>query len=77
MRDGYTRARDIEKAAAAFVSWCDEFVGEVFDHKGNSLTASGEWGELLDELYDALLPLEEERGDRPRLPHRPVAGPAP
>ena len=58
MRDGYTRAREIEKAAEGLVAWVDEFVGAVYDHNGNSLTNSGEWEEVLSELREAIRPLD-------------------
>lgn len=58
MRDHSTRAREIEKEAQALVAWCDAFVGEVLDNNGVSLKRSGEWAEVIEDLRDALRPVE-------------------
>jgi hypothetical protein len=58
MRDGATRAQEIEKKAKALVAWCREYVGNVLDNDGESLTSSGEWQEVLNDLKKALKPLE-------------------
>ena len=59
MRDGYTRSREIEKSATELVAWVTEFVGEVRDNLGNSLTDSGEWEEVIEDLRKALIPLPD------------------
>jgi len=57
MRDGATRAREIEEAARSLVAWCDEFVGDVHDHKGSRIYL--DWQDALGELRKALKPLEK------------------
>lgn len=42
------------------LSWCDEFVGDVLDHHGNSLKRTGEWDEVVDALRLALRLLDAE-----------------
>jgi len=58
MRDGFTRAREIEDAASDLVAWCDEFVGSVRDNHENCVTP--DWLELHMALRRALRPLKED-----------------
>ena len=55
MRDGYTRAREIEEAATSLVDWCDEFVRDVLDHRGGHIYP--DWDDLMGALREALKPL--------------------
>lgn len=57
MRDGYTRAKEIEESAAALVAWANEFVGDVYDYQGNRIYL--DWQEVLSDLQKALRPLEK------------------
>jgi hypothetical protein len=50
----HTRFREIEQAAQELVDWCDEFVHNVLDVRENSLTDSGEWPEVIENLREAL-----------------------
>lgn len=65
MRDGATRAKEIEEAASSLVAWSHEFVGDVYDHRGNRIYL--DWREVLGDLSKALKPLvarREGHGDR-------------
>jgi len=55
MRNGYTRARDIEREARALIDWVDTFVEDVRDHNGQSLIVS--WEDVIEDLRWALRPL--------------------
>ena len=58
MRDGYTRAKEVEQAAADLLGWVDEFVVDVTDQRGLSLVKSGEWEEVVEVLRASLRPLD-------------------
>lgn len=60
MRDGYTRAREIEEAASGLVAWSEEFIAEVKDCRGLSIHA--DFREFLAELKEALGSLDEDSG---------------
>lgn len=58
MRDGATRAREVEEAAQGLVAWCDEFVVDVSDRRGHNINT--DWQELIESLRSALRPLEDK-----------------
>jgi len=60
MRDGYTRAREIEEAASGLVAWSEEFVVDVKDCRGLSIHA--DFMEFIAELKEALGSLDEDPG---------------
>jgi len=62
-----SRAQNIEKEARMLLAWVDEFVGEVKDNRGASLTASGEWADALGDLRRALEPAPTQAPPPPIL----------